>query len=188
MIFLFFFLAAPCLTPIQNPASSLGTLGEHPESDEGTRVRFRDRRRRHAADQIRSDTSSDAKTQIQIRSDTAPRFFFFNQIRPDTARDPPVRDANGWHSPSPKHLPSPCFRECTHWPIQWLIWLAAHPPGWQLAGPQRGPNAQDDNHLDAAFAAAAVPSSFSRCSCCCSFPCFFFQINCVDKRKLLSVI
>ena len=38
---------------------------------------------------------------------------------------------------------------------------------------------------DAAFAAAAVPSSFSRCSCCCSFPCFFFQINCVDKRKLV---
>ena len=149
-------------------------LGEHPESDERTRVRFRDRRRRHAADQIRSDTSSDAKTQIQIRSDTAPRFFFLNQIRPDTARDPPVRDANGWHSPPPKHLPSPCFREGTHWPIQWLIWLAAHPPGWQLAGPQRGPNAQDDNHLDAAFAAAAVPSSFSSCSCCCSFPCFFF--------------
>jgi len=28
---------------------------------------------------------------------------------------------------------------------------------------------------DAAFAAAAVPSSFSRCSCCCSFPCFFFS-------------
>ena len=124
------------------------------------------------SDQIRYELRRKNSDTDQIRY-SAP-FFFFNQIRPDTARDPPVRDANGWHSPPPKHLPSPCFREGTHWPIQWLIWLAAHPPGWQLAGPQRGPNAQDDNHLDAAFAAAAVPSSFSSCSCCCSFPCFFF--------------
>ena len=41
---------------------------------------------------------------------------------------------------------------------------------------------------DAAFAAAALPSSFSCCGCSSSLLCFFFQINCVDKRKLLFVI
>ena len=50
-------------------------IGEQPESDEGTRVRVRYRKRRSRADQIRSDTSLDAKTQSQIRSDAGPFFF-----------------------------------------------------------------------------------------------------------------
>ena len=68
------------------------------------------------SDQIRYELRRKNSDTDQIRY-SAPFFFFFNQIRPDTARDPPVRDANGWHSPPPKHLPSPCFREGTHWPI-----------------------------------------------------------------------
>ena len=50
-------------------------IGGQPESDEGTRVRVRDRKRGHAADQIRSDAGLDAKTQSQIRSDTG--LFFY---------------------------------------------------------------------------------------------------------------
>ena len=72
-------LRAGDVTGADGKANALGyggfNLGGQSESDEGTRVRVRDRKRGHAADQIRSDTGLDAKTQSQIRSDTG--LFFY---------------------------------------------------------------------------------------------------------------
>ena len=62
------------------PPMPIGCLGEQSESDEGTRVRSDQIRRRPRADQIRSDTGLDAKTQSQIRSDAGPFFFRYDQI------------------------------------------------------------------------------------------------------------
>ena len=55
-------------------------LGGQPESDEGTRVRVRDRKRGHAADQIRSDTGPEKGRSDQMGAPT-------DKIKPDGRPD-----------------------------------------------------------------------------------------------------
>ena len=81
-----------------------------PESDEGTRVRVRDRKRGHAADQIRSDTGPEKGRSEQMGAPT-------DKIKPDGRPDRYDRRAPSvWLFPYyPAAAHGPCSTELGGW-------------------------------------------------------------------------
>ena len=107
-----------------------------------------------------------------------PHLYF---VYPTTPAPPPTLSHPGVYFPAPSFLMNSRMSDgCALRDLTKQLYVLSALPGqlWIMVllhvGHELLVDAQDDNHLDAAFAAAAVPSSFSSCSCCCSFPCFFF--------------